>query len=214
MTVEDLAKETKEAKEMLGLSSGTVAAWSARFRQCVLNQQDATVDVLGGDDLEVEADETEICRMRKGLHGHDKQVLADVREVFERGTGLLYLEMFDKLCSDSDERRFGPPDKAEAAALFDHFAPQSILFADSAKAYVGPAKDHGLYLSCVDHGSGEYTRKKQLRGKMRTVSTQGIEGAWGNMKIWIAAKGANTNHVLGYVKCCVTVIIMFPLHHE
>lgn len=56
------------AKEMLGHSSTTVATWSARFRQCVLNQQDATVDVLGGHDLEVEADETEIGRKRKGLH--------------------------------------------------------------------------------------------------------------------------------------------------
>ena len=36
---------------------------------------------------------------------------------------------------------------------------------------------------------------------MRTVSTQGIDGAWGNLKIWLAAKGgANTDHVLGYVK--------------
>ena len=85
--------------------------------------------------------------------------------------------------------------------MFDHIAPGSVLFADSAKAYIGPAKDHGLYLSCVDHGSGEYTRKEQLRGKMRTVSTQGIDGAWGNLKIWLAAKGgANTDHVLGYVK--------------
>ena len=92
------------AKEMLGHSSTTVATWSVRFRLCVLNQQDATVDVLGGHDLEVEADETEIGRKRKGLHGHEKQVLADVRGVFERGTGKLYLEMFDKLCSDSDER--------------------------------------------------------------------------------------------------------------
>ena len=189
------------AENMLGHSSATVASWSARFRQCVLNQQDATVDVLGGRDLEVEADETEIGRKRKGLHGHEKQVLADVRGVFERGSGRLYLETFDKLASDSDERRFGPPNMAEASALFDHIASGSILFADSAKAYIAPAKEHGLALKCVDHGSGEYTRKEHFRGKLRTVSTQGIDGVWGNLKTWFAAKGGvNTDHILGYLK--------------
>ena len=48
------------AENMLGHSPTTVASWSARFRQCVLNQQDATVDVLGGHNLEVEADESEL----------------------------------------------------------------------------------------------------------------------------------------------------------
>ena len=41
------------AVEMLGHGPTTVAGWSARFRQCVLNQQDATVQVLGGRDKEV-----------------------------------------------------------------------------------------------------------------------------------------------------------------
>jgi len=137
------------AQTMLGHSSTTVAAWSARFRQCVLNQQYASISVLGGRDMEVEADETEIGRKQKGLHGHEKSVLADVRGVFERASGRIYLETFDKLCSDADERRFGPPNKAEAEALFDHIATGSILFADSARAYIAPAK---LLLSCVDHG--------------------------------------------------------------
>jgi len=56
-------------------------------------------------------------------------------------------------------------------------------------------------LHCVDHGAGEYTRKEVIRGKMRVISTQGIDGAWGNLKIWLAAKGgANTDHILGYAK--------------
>ena len=191
----------ERAQTMLGHSPVTVATWSARFRQCVLNQQDATVDILGGPDMEVEADETEIGRKRKGLHGHDKQVLGDIRGVFERKTGKLYLETFDKLCSDSDERRFGPPNKMEASDLFDHIATGSIVFADSAKAYIGPAKDHGLRLSCVDHGSGEYTRKEMLRGKLRVVSTQGIDGAWGNLKTWFNSKGGvMTDHIFGYLK--------------
>ena len=40
-----------------------------------------------------------------------------------------------------------------------------------------------------------------LRGKMRTVSTQGIDGAWGRLKAWLNAKGGvYTDHVEGYVK--------------
>ena len=131
--------------------------------------------------MEVEADETEIDRKRKGLHGHDKQVLGDVRGVFERKSGLL--EAFNKLCSDSDERCFVPPYRKEASDLFEHIAPWSIVFADSAKAYIAPAKARGLWMSCVDHGKGEYIRKEQFRGQLCTVSTQGIDGAWGNLKM-------------------------------
>ena len=200
------------AENMLGHSHTTVAAWSARFRQCVLNQQDASISVLGGRDVEVEADETEIGRKQKGLHGHDKSVLADVRGVFERGSGRVYLETFDKLCSNADERRFGPPNKVEADALFDHIASGSILFADSAKAYIAPAKAHGLFLSSVDHGHGEWVRKEHIRGKLRSVSTQGIDGTWGKLKIWLAAKGGvYTDHTLGYLKEFMVAVTRTPL---
>ena len=83
--------------------------------------------------------------------------------------------------------------------MFEHIAPGSILFADSAKAYIAPAKARGLWLSCVDHGKGEYTRKEIFRGQLRTISgasvehgdrwSMGIGGAWGNLKIWLAAEG-------------------------
>jgi len=43
-------------------------------------------------------------------------------------------------------------------------------------------------LSCVDHGKGEYIRKELLRGKTRTVSTQGNDGALGRLKAWLNAK--------------------------
>ena len=73
--------------------------------------------------------------------------------------------------------------------------------ADSAKAYICPAKEHGLVLACVDHGKGEYVRHDLLRGKRRTVSTQGIDGAWGHLKMWLASKsGVNSDHIEGYVK--------------
>ena len=56
-------------------------------------------------------------------------------------------------------------------------------------------------MSCVDHGKGEYARKEFIRGKHRTVSTQGIDGAWGHLKMWLAAKsGVNSDHLEGYVK--------------
>ena len=75
-----------------------------------------------------------------------------------------------------------------------------LLFADSTKAYIAPAKEHGLLLSCVDHGKGEYTRKETIRCKMRTVSTQGIDGACGRLKVWLGPKGGvYADHVLGYV---------------
>jgi len=69
--------------------------------------------------------------------------------------------------------RFGPPTAAEAAALFDHIRTGSILFADSARAYI----------------------------RLRCVSTQGIDGAWGRLKVWFAAKGGvASDHIAGYVK--------------
>ena len=80
------------AEEMLGHGSKAVAEWSARFRQCVLNEQVSRGVVLGGRDMEVEVDETEIGRRKKGLHVHESQVIADVRGVFERSAGKIFLE--------------------------------------------------------------------------------------------------------------------------
>ena len=48
------------AEHMLGHGPVTVADWSARLRICVMNQQASWGEVLGGPDVEVEADETEI----------------------------------------------------------------------------------------------------------------------------------------------------------
>ena len=72
------------AEHMLGHGPVTVADWSARFRQCVLNEQAASGEVLGGPDMEVEADENEIGRKKKGIHGHDNRVIGDVRGVWTR----------------------------------------------------------------------------------------------------------------------------------
>ena len=86
------------------------------------------------------------------------------------------------------EMWFGPPTAAEATVLFDHIRSGSILFADSARAYIRPAQQRGLVLRCVDHGKGDYARREDVRGKLRSVSTHGIDGAWGRLKVWFAAR--------------------------
>ena len=69
---------------MPALSDHTVAAWSLRFRVCVMNWEAAPSDCtpFGGKDRKVEADECEIGRKRKGLHGHDTDVNGDFRGLF------------------------------------------------------------------------------------------------------------------------------------
>lgn len=61
---------------MLGLGSATVAAWSQRFRVCVMNWEErhSERDGFGGKSLEVESDECEVGKKRKGLHGRDSDV--------------------------------------------------------------------------------------------------------------------------------------------
>jgi len=75
----------QRAVDMLGLSSATVAEWSSRFRVCVLNWEASHSDsvLFGGQDIEVEADECEVGRKRKGLHGYNTDVKGDFRGLFE-----------------------------------------------------------------------------------------------------------------------------------
>ena len=189
------------AEHMLGHGSVTIADWSARFRMCVMAQQAAWGEVLGGPDVEVEADETEIGRRKKGIHGHDNAVSGDVRGVFERVSGRVVLDVYEKLHKSFDERRFGPPNCAEADALFNSIAAGSILFSDDARAYSGPAKDHGLVLRTVDHNKGIFSRREMVRGKQRVVSTNGIDGVWGRLKTCLRAKGGVPGHLIqGYIK--------------
>lgn len=187
---------------MLGHGSETVAHWSSRFRQCVLNQQAATLGILGGHDVEVEADETEIGRKKKGIHGHPTSVKADVRGVFERSTGRIWLDLFDKVRAGPEyKRRFGPPNPEECDALFQQIAPGSIVMADGARAYIKAAKDHGLLLFTVDHQQGEFHREQRIRGRLRSISTQGIDGTWGRLKTWLKARGgAMPDQMLGVLK--------------
>ena len=181
----------ERAVSMLGLSKPTVAEWSQRFRVCVMNWEAAHSDcsLFGGKDCEIEADECEIGRKKKGLHGHDTDVKGDFRGLFERASGRIFIEAYDKLKKQEDDRRFGPPSVEEVRPLLDKVANGSILYTDGARAYESLCKEIGLKWSSVDHSSGEFVRKQRLWGKLRVVSTQGIDGTWGRLKTFLRGRG-------------------------
>ena len=53
----------------------------------------------------------------------------------------------------------------------------------------------------VDHSSGEFVRKQRLWGKLRVVSTQGIDGLWGLLKTFLRQRGGVlTDHLEANVK--------------
>jgi len=188
---------------MLGLGKATVADWSQRFRVCVMTWEATHSDCepFGGEDIEVEADECEIGRKRKGLHGHDTDVKGDFRGLFERGTGRIFIEPYDKLKKDSDDRRFGPPTIENVRPLVDMLDPSSILYSDGARAYESLAREKGIRWSSVDHSAGEYVRRERLWGKLRVVSTQGIDGTWGRLKTFLRARGGvSQDHLESNVK--------------
>ena len=63
------------------------------------------------------------------------------------------------------------------------------------------AKEHSWTHAYVDHEEGEYVRYQRLRGKVREVSTQRIDGQWGNFKTWCKAKyGAMPDNVWTVLK--------------
>ena len=180
----------ERSQEMLGLSSATVASWSQRFRVCVMNWEErhSEHDPFGGKRL-VESDECEVGRKRKGLHGRDSQVKGDFRGLYERHTGRLLVEAYQKLRKEDDERRFGPPSADDVRPLVERLLPGTLLFTDGARAYTCVCKELGIFNSQVDHNKGEFTRRETIQGKVRVVSSQGIDGAWGNMKNFLRARG-------------------------
>lgn len=126
----------------------------------------------------MEADECEIGRKRKGLHGHDTDVKGDFRGLFDRSTGRLLVAPYEKLKRDEDDRRFGPPSADDVRPLVERVAPGSLLFTDGARAYTTVCKEFGLFNSQVDHNKGEFSRRERIKGKVRVVSTQAIDGAY------------------------------------
>ena len=85
--------------------------------------------------MEVEADECEIGRKRKGFHGHETDVKGDFRGLFERASGRVFIEAYDKLKKDEDDRRFGPPTINDVRPLVEKLNDGAILFTDGARAY-------------------------------------------------------------------------------
>ena len=113
----------------------------------------------------------------------------------------MLIQAYDKLKKDEDDRRFGPPTIADVRSLVDKIDPTSILYTDGARAYEALAKEYGIKWSSVDHSSGEFTRRERLWGKLRVVSTQGIDGQWGLLKTFLRARGGVlTDHLESNVK--------------
>ena len=165
--------------------------WEARYSE----------DVFGGKGLEVESDECEVGRKRKGLHGRDSDVKGDFRGLFERHTSRLFVEAYQKLKKDEDDRRFGPPSSDDVRPLVERLVPGTLLFTDGAKAYTAVCKELNILNEQVDHNKGEFTRRQVIKGKLRVVSTQGIDGAWGNLKNFLRARGGcSADHLESSVK--------------
>ena len=78
---------------------------------------------------------------------------------------------------------------ADVRPLVDRIATGSILFMDGARAYESICNEIGLKWSSVDHSKGEFVRRERLWGKLRTVSTQGIDGCWGSLKTFLRSRG-------------------------
>ena len=103
-------------------------------------------------------------------------VKGDFRGLFERRLGRLLVEAYQKVGKDSDERRFGPPCPEDVLPLVERLRPGTLLFTDGARAYTSVCKDLGIYNAQVDHNKAEFSRRENIRGKQRVVSTQGIDG--------------------------------------
>ncbi len=55
--------------------------------------------------------------------------------------------------------------------------------------------------SSVANSAGEFVRKQRLWGKLRTVSTQGIDGTWGFLKTFLRSReGVPPQHLESDVK--------------
>ena len=66
------------------------------LRICVMALEESRQRPLGGEDVEVECDETEIGRRQKGVHGHKKVVKGDIWGAVERCSGRVILFIFDE----------------------------------------------------------------------------------------------------------------------
>ena len=54
-----------------------------------------------------------------------------------------------------------------------------------------------VFHAYVDHQSGEYSRHQRFKGKLREISTQRVDGQWGNLCIY----GTSSKVYRGMVGC-------------
>lgn len=115
----------------------------------------------------------------------------DVRGVFERASGDPWTEVFEKVAAGPlHARRFGPPIAAEAAALFAHVAPGSVVFTDHAAAYAQATANRGVTHFTVNHQAGVFSRIKVQDGaKPRVAGTQGLDGTWSLLRLFLRRHG-------------------------
>ena len=65
--------------------------------------------------------------------------------------------------------------------------PNTLVFSDGLRAYLGIKKIEGNYdHAYVRHNQGEWVKKEPYKGQK--VHTQGIDGMWGNIKDWLRSK--------------------------
>ena len=64
------------------------------------------------------------------------------------------------------------------------------------QAYTAVCKEFAIHNEQVDNNKGEFLRRQTIKGKLRVVSTQGIDGAWGNLKTFLRARGGCPAHHL------------------
>ena len=58
-----------------------------------------------------------------------------------------------------------------------------------------------VYLAHHHHNQGEFVRNQRLWGKLRSVSTQGIDGTWGRLKTFLRSRGGiSQDHLEASVK--------------
>ena len=101
-----------------------------------------------------------------------------------RGKNELVIEELAK------KKRLGPASREEVIPLIRKYVKSgSTVMTDGLKAYrVIPNEPKRLGHGYVRHGKYEFMRVVEIQGVKMLAGTQKIDGAWGNMKMWLGAR--------------------------
>ena len=156
--------------------------------------------MVGGQGKEVEMDETELGRKPKGLHGHKKDVKSDVVGIYDRSTGINELEHSTRrrlvmtLNVGSYLHVMNTYRVWQGTTL--PLGPSYSLMVPKPMQKLRKKKD-GSMLTLIT--TGEFIRHQRTGGKLREISTQRIDGAWGNFKTWYKARyGASPDNAWAF----------------